>query len=131
MELLGDFTLTIKPITIINKLFSRTQIRKISRVGKLNEHKGTYNLSAYLIAQLGKNYNSKLLNKISGKELLGLAIAKIKKVQAEVGGMVVFLETESKEKLLKFYKEENDFYEFNFRSKNNGTGKLIQMLRFI
>lgn len=123
--------MTIKPITIINKLFSRTQIRKISRVGKLNEHKGTYNLSAYLIAQLGKNYNSKLLNKISGKELLGLAIAKIKKVQAEVGGMVVFLETESKEKLLKFYKEENDFYEFNFRSKNNGTGKLIQMLRFI
>lgn len=103
LELLGYFTLTIKPITIINKLFSRTQIRKISRVGKLNEHRGTYNLSAYLIAQLGKNYCEGINSKISGEKLIDLALQKIRHVQNMIGGMVVFVEADNKEKLLDFY----------------------------
>lgn len=60
-ELLGYFTLATKPISIrVNsdaaEGFSNTIKRKISRVSEFDDVTETYTLSAYLIAQLGKNY---------------------------------------------------------------------------
>lgn len=72
-ELVGYFAITIKLITVNAKPFSNTVKRKHSRVSTLNEQDQTYNFAAYLIAQLGKNYNSGAYEHISGKELLGLA----------------------------------------------------------
>ncbi len=56
-SLVGYFTLTIKPITINADGFSNTMKKRIARVSELDEENGTYTLSAYLIAQLGKNYS--------------------------------------------------------------------------
>lgn len=91
-ELVGYFAITIKPITVNEKPFSYTVKRKLSRVSTLNEQDQAYNLAAYLIAQLGKNYNSGANERISGKELLGLAIRQIQQLQYLAGGMVMFLE---------------------------------------
>ena len=44
----------LKPITVNAENFSNTMKRKIARVSELDEENGTYTLSAYLIAQLGK-----------------------------------------------------------------------------
>ena len=55
-SLVGYFTITIKPITVNAENFSNTMKRKIARVSELDEENGTYTLSAYLIAQLGKNF---------------------------------------------------------------------------
>ena len=64
-SLVGYFTITIKPITVNAENFSNTMKRKIARVSELDEENGTYTLSAYLIAQLGKNFkdgaNDKLM----------------------------------------------------------------------
>ena len=73
-ELLGYFTIAVKPITVNADNFSGTVRRKISRVSELDEASHSYNLSAYLIAQIGKNYTEGLNNRITGKELLELAI---------------------------------------------------------
>lgn len=54
-DLLGYFTLTVKPVSIFVNQFSNTQIRRISRIGKIDEDNNTFVLSAFLIAQLGKN----------------------------------------------------------------------------
>jgi hypothetical protein len=67
-ELVGYFAITIKPITVNAKPFSNTVKRKLSRVSTLNEQDQTYNLAAYLIAQLGKNYSNGANERISGKE---------------------------------------------------------------
>ena len=75
-ELLGYFTIAVKPITVSADNFSGTVRRKISRVSELDEASHSYNLSAYLIAQIGKNYTEVLNNRITGKELLSLQLTR-------------------------------------------------------
>ena len=101
-SLVGYFTLTIKPITVNAENFSNTMKRKIARVSELDEESGTYTLSAYLIAQLGKNYKDDANKKITGAQLLQAVIDTIRELQYMAGGMVIFLEAEEKEKLLRF-----------------------------
>ena len=71
-------------------------------------------MSAYLIAQLGKNYTDGRNKEITGTELLELAWSVIEDMQYRGGGMVVFLEANNEEKLLSFYRD-NKFRQFNFR----------------
>lgn len=132
-ELVGYFAITIKPISVNAKSFSNTVKRKLSRVSTFNEQDQTYNLAAYLIAQLGKNYNKGLNERITGKELLGLAITQIKQLQYLAGGMVIFLEAVNEEKLLSFY-HENGFQQFDTRltgSSNSEPHELVQLLRLL
>ena len=133
MILVGYFALTIKPITVNAEPFSNTIKRKLSRVSTLNEQDQTYNLAAYLIAQLGKNYNNGANERISGKELLGLAIRQIQQLQYLAGGMVIFLEAADEERLLSFYRE-NGFQQFDTRRTDSFKGEpheLIQLLKLL
>ncbi len=99
-ELVGYFAITIKPITVNAEPFSNTAKKKLARVSELNAQNHTYNLAAYLIAQLGKNYHNGANERITGGELLGLAIKQVQQLQYLAGGMVVFLETSNEKKLL-------------------------------
>ena len=49
---------------------------KISRVSELDEASHSYNLSAYLIAQIGEKLYRRVDNRITGKELLELAMTR-------------------------------------------------------
>lgn len=133
-ELLGYFTLTIKPITIkCDKIKSKTLLKKIARVSDFKECDDTYSLSAYLIAQLGKNYANHNDKRITGEQLLGLAINQIKDLQYIIGGTIMFLEAEPKQKLINFY-ESNGFVSFDTRDTTNVATEqhtLIQMLKVI
>lgn len=130
-QFIGYFTITIKPITVNASSFSNTIKRKIARVSEQDEDRGNYSLAAYLIAQLGKNYSNGADERITGEQLLLLALEKIKELQYMAGGMVVFLEAENKEKLLEFY-ENNGFKRFNVKEIQSGTEDvhtLIQLLK--
>ena len=128
-SLVGYFTITIKPITVNAENFSNTMKRKIARVSELDEENGTYTLSAYLIAQLGKNFKEK----ITGEQLLHAAVDTIKELQYMAGGMVILLEAEDKEKLIHFYQEENVFKQFDVREMKcrdkDEIHKLVQLLK--
>ncbi len=131
-ELVGYFTLAIKPITVKAENFSNTMRRKIARVGELDEVNDTYTLSAYLIAQLGKNFTDGANKKVTGEQLLQAAVDTIKELQYMVGGMVIFLEAENEEKLLKFYEEKNGFKRFDTKEVKRGTKDaqmLVQLLK--
>lgn len=128
--LLGYFTLAIKPVSVNEAVLSKTMIRKIARIGKYDAKKGTYTFSAYLIAQLGKNFHCDNGQMITGDELLELAIEKIKELQYRVGGTVVFLETEENKKLLDFYMQRNNLKQFACR-KTSERKDLIQLLKII
>ena len=106
-SLVGYFAITIKPITVNAENFSNTMKRKIARVSELDEENGTYTLSAYLIAQLGKNFKDGVNEKITGEQLLQAAVDTIKELQYMAGGMVIFLEAEDNDKLMHFYEDEN------------------------
>ena len=118
-SLVGYFTITTKPITIKESIFSKTLQKKILRVSEYSEERQTFHLSAYLIAQLGKNFTGGSNNKITGKQLIKIAIEKVKEVQYLIGGMVAFLETEKNDKLLEFYEKQNDFKKFDSRKANS------------
>lgn len=132
-ELVGYFAITIKPITVKAEQFSNTTKKKLARVSALDEKNHTYTLAAYLIAQLGKNYRDGANGHITGEELLGLAIEKIKQLQYLVGGMVVFLETFNEEKLLSFYRDKG-FQQFDSRLTEPASQEpqeLIQLLKIL
>lgn len=132
-QLLGYFPLTIKPITVSGEPFSNTTRKKLSRVSTLNEKEHTYSLAAYLIAQLGKNYTGGANERITGAELLALAVNQIERLQYQAGGMVIFLETNNEEKLLSFYGN-NRFQPFDRRiaeRKDKEPHELIQLLRLL
>lgn len=132
--LVGYFTLTIKPISVCADKFSNNIKRKLLRISELNEEKQTYHMAAYLIAQLGKNFADDANGKITGKQLLEIAMKHVKKEQYAIGGMVVFIETEKTEKMLKFYDLENGFKEFETketRTKGKEPQQLIQMLKIL
>ena len=87
---------------------------KLMRVSELDEQSQTYTMSAYLIAQLGKNFKNGAEKKITGEELLELAWDIVEKMQYMGGGMVTFLEAENSERLLSFY-QANRFQTFDTR----------------
>lgn len=133
-QIIGYFTITIKPITVNGDSFSNTVKKKIARVSEQDEESGNYSLSAYLIAQLGKNFKDGANEKISGDQLLGLAIEKIKELQYMAGGMVVFLEAENEEKLIRFYEDRNGFKRFDTKEIKSGTAEahtLVQLLKVL
>ena len=90
-------------------------------------------MSAYLVAQLGKNFSESEGKEITGEELLKMAWDKIKEIQYLGGGMVAFLEAENEEKLLSFYRC-NRFSQFDIRQTISGIDEpheLIQLLRLL
>lgn len=132
-RLLGYFTLALKPLTVRGEMVSNTVKRKLLRISELDKKSDTYTMSAYLIAQLGKNYSENAGKMITGAELLGLAWDKIKETQYMFGGMVTFLEAENEEKLLSFYRD-NHFSQFDTRQTTSDTDEsheLVQLLRLL
>ena len=132
-ELLGYFTLALKPLTVRGETVSNTMKKKLLRISEPDEKSDTYTMAAYLIAQIGKNYSDGKDKKITGKEIIELAWMLIENAQYLLGGMVAFLEAENEEKLLSFYRD-NRFSQFDTRqtaSKKAEPHELIQLLRLL
>ena len=99
---------------------------------KFDDSLGAYSVSAFLIAQFGKNYAVKDGQGISGDILMDLAYDTLVEVQHQIGGGVVFLECEDRPKLLQFYeKTTNGFRQFGERHSETDHVKYIQLLRFL
>lgn len=132
-ELLGYFSITIKPLVVKAEPFSNTARRKLARFSEIDKNGQTYNLAAYLIAQLGKNFNDKARGRITGQELLEAAVRQTQILQYQAGGMVAFVEADNKERLLSFY-ENYGFKRFDTRQTASDTDEpheLIQLLRLL
>lgn len=133
MALVGYFAIALKPLTVRGEKVSNSIKRKLMRVSEFDSQTQTYTMSAYLIAQLGKNYTDGRDKEITGMELLELAWNVIEDIQYMGGGMVVFLEANDEESLLAFY-QENKFRQFDTRltvSNVLNQHELIQLLRLL
>lgn len=131
--LAGYFTIALKPLTVRDETVSNTVKRKIKRISEFDEQTKSYTMSAYLIAQIGKNHTNDAYKRIIGSELLELAWSVIEDMQYMGGGMVVFLEANNEEKLLSFY-QDNKFRQFDTRltaSDSENQHELIQLLRLL
>lgn len=116
-ELLGYFSLTVKPISIPAKFVEISTVQNESGQSSLLMM-GTGKFMSLLhisLPSLGKNYSKDLRHPINGGALLDVCIAKVKECQDIVGGGIVFLECENKPRLVDFYKK-NGFIEYNVRN---------------
>ncbi len=132
--LVGYFSVIIKPLIVSpTDKVSKTVFKKIKRIGF--DYDDGFATSAYLIAQLSKNFNVSKPNRISGQELLNIANSVIKKAQHDVGGTMEFIEYDaSKTFLHTLYCDENNFTDFGQRETTNRAGDKItlnQALRII
>lgn len=125
------FTLAHKAIEIGNANLSNSKRKKISRYAIWDSETESYTMSAFLIAQFGKNYAVDEGKDISGNELMDLTFEVLEKVQHDIGGGIVFLECEDKGKLLDFYQsEKNGFMQFNERYSVDDNIKYMQLFHF-
>ena len=135
--IVGYFSLTIKIFCIDKEALPNRQWKKrIAKFGQLDQTTKRYNISAPLIGQLGKNYQNNYDKQITGDELLALALHKVTESQLILGGKIVYLECEDKDKLTEFYSR-NGFCNFGQRkldkdeTLNLSGDYLIQMLRYM
>ena len=113
----------------------KTLLSNASRQGGLAlgepTHEETFSLAVYLIAQIGRNYSIQEKLQISGKDLLNLALDKLRATQALIGGKLVLVEREAdREKLLKFYSD-NGFKSWNGRYDKKDQLQYDQMIRVL
>lgn len=136
IKLAGYFTLSNKTITV-DKIpaLSKNIRRRINKFATFNKEFKIYQISAPLIAQLGKNYENDCKNLITGDELLKIACDDVQESQKIIGGKIVYLECEDKPKLIDFY-ESNGFVNMGKRRLDKDetdvmSGEyLIQMLKY-
>ncbi len=125
------FSLTHKAINIKDEILSSTLRKKIRRYAQLDEETNTYMVSAFLIAQFGKNYENRKGAPVNGNSLMNSAMDILTAVQHNIGGGVVYLECEDKPKLLSFYQNDNNCFRiFDERFSKVDQTKYIQLLRF-
>ncbi|MCL1982544.1 MAG: N-acetyltransferase [Clostridiales bacterium] len=130
------FALANKNIQINEKGVSNTLFKRILKFGKYEPELQLCSVSAPLIGQLGKNFKYSQHNLITGGELLKLACEKLRVVQEIIGGRIVYLECEDKQKLKEFY-ESNGFVLFGKRSynpdneHNQAGGHYLQFLKYM
>ena len=127
-EVLGFFTLVLKPFTVPAGGLSSRNRRLIERFSELDEEHNVYTAALYLIAHLGKNFALGVEKRISGAELLGLAFDVLRKARKLVGGKLVLIDREmDRPKLLDFY-QSNGFRSWNRRFSKKDAIEYDQMV---
>ena len=149
-DLVGYFTLALRPFTIPLSVVSNSQRKKLRCCGlheishkvmadeaiedEAPQEEGLYEASAFLIGQLGKKYSKNIMSSIAGSELLDLAFGEIHEIQDRAGGRLVIAEAEDRKPLVQFY-ERYGFRRFGERlvssAQSNSSVALIQMFKLI
>lgn len=124
------FTLAHKAVEIKVDTISATMKKKISRFAQFDTQTNSYTVSAFLIAQFGKNFAIEN-NTYSGERLMKATFKTLKNAQRDVGGGIVYLDCEDKQPLLDFYESEKiGFRKFGERYSDVDNTKYIQLLKF-
>ena len=130
-DLTGYFSLALKPVSVRADRVSKSAARKLSRVSVVNEETNTFTASAYLIAQLGKNFALPEDMRMDGSVLLEIALDTVRRGKYYFGGVIAFLECEDVDALMNFYAR-SGFKYFDSRITSGETRhKLNQLLRLI
>lgn len=125
------YSITHKVIEIDPVTLSKSKIKQIEKFAEKDIESGKYIVSAFLLAQFGKSLDGKQAN-VSGNAMMDTVIAKLKDIQHEIGGGIVYLECENNDKLLEFYGNANNrFVAFGERLDKAENITYRQLLRIL
>ncbi|MBP3870427.1 MAG: hypothetical protein J6E46_05590 [Faecalicoccus sp.] len=128
--LLGYFTLAHKTIEIPESVLSKTKRKRIERYARFNKTLNAYPVSAFLIAQFGKNYALDEGQRISGNDLMQFADKELYEIQHRIGGGVKYLDCLDDTKLIDFYQKKQQFQLFDERIIEKDGKRYIQLVKF-
>lgn len=128
--ILGYFTLTHKSLIVNSEKLSKTAQKRLIRYARFDKETGNYMASAFLLAQFGKNYGVDNGKRISGSEMMKYVDTVLLDVQRRIGGGIMYLDCEDREKLKNFYEGEN-FKKSGERFSEEDDKKYLQYIRFI
>ena len=126
---LGYFTLAHKPIEMPASGLSKSTRKTMERYSQLNAETDSYLVSAFLIAQFGKNYAVDNGKRITGKELMELVVNELGDIQHRAGGGIEYLDCEADAKLINFYESEG-FRLFGERISEKDGKRYLQYMKF-
>ncbi|MBQ6502913.1 MAG: hypothetical protein IJI57_03255 [Flexilinea sp.] len=129
--LLGYFTLTHKVIEINAAGLSNTSVRRIERHSRINPETNSYLVSAFLIAQFGKNYNVDERIRLSGDDLMSFCKRELNEIRYRIGGSVIYLDCEADARLIRFYQDQQKFTLFGERISDNDGKRYLQYMKFL
>ncbi len=98
-SILGYFTLAHKVLYVPADGMSNNVKRRLERYGSFDKDTNSYLMSAFLLAQFGKNYALNEEERIGGLDLMECVDSVLKKIQFQVGGGVVYLDSLDNEHL--------------------------------
>ena len=130
-SLLGYFTLTHKPIEILAEGLSKTTIKKIEKHSRRNKEGNSYVVSAFLIAQFGKNYGVDNGKRITGDELMTLCFRELSEIRYRIGGSIEYLDCEADAGLIRFYQDQQQFILFGERISEKDGKRYLQYMKFL
>ena len=130
-DLLGYFTLAHKVLEVPALGLSNTVRRKMSRYSTLDNRNESYMVSAFLLAQFGKNYSVDEERRVSGAELMDCVDEVLKRIQHQIGGAIVYLDCEDEEKLITFYSDVSGYKQISERISERDRVKYLQFYKFI
>ena len=125
-DLLGYFTLMMKAYSVEAKLLSSKNRRLVERFGEVNEN-GKFIAPVYLIGQLGKNYALPEERRVSGEELLRLALGLFRGTKKVLGGKLVMVEREANRPKLQEFYNKNGFKSWTRRMNEKDGVEFDQM----
>ena len=126
----GYYSLTHKSLEVSAENLSKTYAKKIAMYSDFDESRNSYYISAFLIAQFGKNQKIPKDSVISGNEMMEMVLNQLRTIRDEIAGNLVYLECENNEKLISFY-QRNGFVKFGERFSSIENTNYIQFLRFL
>lgn len=129
--ILGFFTLAHKVLNVPAEGMSNTIKRRMDRYARLDKDKNSYLVSAFLLAQLGKNYALEKEERISGKDLMGCVDSVLDEVQYRIGGGVVYLDSVDNNHLVHFYEDVSGYRKIAERVSDSNETKFLQYLKLI
>jgi len=129
--ILGYFTLAHKVLYVPADGMSNNVKRRLERYGSFDKDTNSYLMSAFLLAQFGKNYALGEDDRIAGLALMDCVNSILKKIQFQVGGGVVYLDSLDNEHLVHFYSDVCGYRKISERVSDTNETKYLQYLKFI
>ena len=128
-DFVGVYTLAHKAIDIPADRLNAKLKNKVKRYARLDEGRQSYSVSAFLIAQFGKNYEGDKGRTISGSELMDSALDMLSAAQAIVSGGLIFLDCEVENTVALELYMKNGFVPFGERESESDGHRYIQLLK--
>ena len=131
-EILGYFTLAIKPVEIRKDTISKSLSKRVAKFSLYDEQNDSYIVASYLLAQFGKNFAVDNGNRINGSVMMKQVEMITLQIQHMIGLGLIYLDVEqNNQTAIDLYTKGNHFVKFRERKSITDGKDYLVMIKAI